>query len=93
MGIRTCSKCGITSDIIRFYDRKMNGKVYKYNICWICRIDDLGFNRRKYYQKNRRKEVDRVIRYNKANRPLINKRMKKYRARKKALSLCKYWSM
>lgn len=71
--IRTCSHCGITSDLIAFLKQKDHtGKVYTHNICVPCRRE-YNFSK-KYVRVSKAESCRKAAEWNKENRERYNAR-------------------
>jgi hypothetical protein len=77
--MRECKHCGVTEDIIKFYERKYQGRIQKLNVCMCCQKE----NRSLFYEKNRKNAIAYVYKWRKENRERHNlnerKRRNKYR--------------
>lgn len=74
--VRRCIKCGITDNDIAFLVQKCNRskKYFKHSICKVCYLEIQKERRRKYYLKNKEKEILKSSKWNKKNKEAYNKR-------------------
>lgn len=74
--IRRCSKCKITSNVVKFRTQKCsrNGKIYTHNLCIPCYDERRSLLRRKYYRKNRKEQIALARKWNIDNKERYNER-------------------
>jgi hypothetical protein len=80
---KTCRICKKELDISEFPESKIHKGGHR-SECTSCRRESARAQRRRYYQKNKAKELARKKIYDEANREKNRQYQAEYRARKKA---------
>ncbi len=75
MLVRTCSECGITSDMIDFKTLRdtKSGRFYTQNKCKVCFDEHVSIKRIARYKKNRNHEIEVAKKWNIENKKRYNK--------------------
>ena len=74
---RWCKKCGISNKDIKFFSGKLKNKygrkLFFFNICMPCKIEQRRVQRRRYYLKHRREQIEAAARWNRLHRDHVRK--------------------
>ncbi len=72
--IRTCNKCKITNNVVKFRKQKdsRSGRTYEHNLCLSCYDERRSLLRRKHYRKHRKEQIAIAQKWNVENRERYN---------------------
>ena len=86
---RWCKKCGISNKDIKFFSGKLKNKygrkLFFFNICMPCKLEQRRRQKRAYYLKHRREQIAAAARWNTLHRNHV-RRVNRKRAYKKRMS-------
>lgn len=88
---RWCKKCGISNKDIKFFYGKLKNKygrkLFFFNICMPCKLEQRRLQKKRYYKKNRLALIEQAAKWNTLHRGRIRKLSRKRIARKSNLKI------